>query len=561
MPNDESTVKTSETPHSSQERAHATGRILPSGRTPSLAPELELLEGVLDGFWRPWMGVVGIVLVAAILALNLTSYWVPTKDGALYLNLARSLAAGRGYQIDGIQHTLVFPGFPTMLAAVFATLGENFFVMNLIEALMGIGCVLLSFALFRRWLGDHLALVIAILTGTTETLIRYSSRLLTDMPHLFFSLLSLFFIQQMWVQKTGTRRMVTSFLAGCSVMAACMMRPNGVVLIPVAVVALFWRRRNAMKLWEKSLSLLGWLVAIGGPLLLWQLYVSGVDVTQRRTYLGSSMLLRGFWQLLEHMLETLVHLPEQLTKCIARNHVGAVANTIILLVVVLGLVRLARHGGWHLTLYTVLGVGLLLTQQFQRRYLLAMLPFAVAGFILGSAYLISLAERKWAGSVRLRLWVSALMIMLMLSLPLANALPVAKLTYQKYRRPFYEKYDDGRWNDQVVLAEWMRNNTPEDTVFWTHYTSVLSYLSERTVRGPKTPYPRMTKATWRSPKGLLRNLSHWKPDYLIVDITSGRRKLVESLITEKRVEVKQVNVPGLKRLRIYRFKKPPEFKK
>lgn len=518
-----------------------------------------ILERTLDSFWRPWMGVVGVLVVLVVLAINVTPYWLPSPDSGLYLDLGRSLAAGKGYQVDGIPHTLAFPGLPLMLAAVYRTLGENFFVMNLIETLMGVGCVLLTIVLLRRWVGIRLAVVIGLLTGMTETLVRYSARVLTDIPHLFFSLLSLVLIEEMWMQRSSGRRVLMALLVGCSVTVACMLRPTGLVLIPVALVALFWRRYSLMKLREKILALLIWAAAIGGPLSVWELYVSGVDAAQRRTYVESSVLLRGITRLLAHMQNNSDQLPGQLAETLARNHFGVVLNVILLLVIVLGLVRLARRGAWHLTLYTVLGTGLLFIHCFQRRYLLAMLPFAFAGLLLGTARLFSFGEERHPTSRTWRTWASVTLIVLMLGFPLVNAFPIAKLTHQKYQRPFYQKYDDGRWNDEIVLGEWMRNNTPPDTVFWTHYTSVLSYLSQRTVRGPETPYRGMNRTAWQSTTELLENLSHWKPDYLIVDTTTSRRRVVEKLVKEGRINVVRVLIDGIGKLRVYRFQSPARF--
>ena len=515
--------------------------------------DVTILNRALDPFWRPVIGVVGLLVIVGVLLANVTSYWLPSPDSGLYLDLGRSLAAGKGYQVDGIPHTLGFPGLPLILAAVFATVGENYLVMNFLVTLMGIGCVLLTIVLLRRWLGTRLAVVVALLTGLTETVVRYSARILTDIPHLFFSLLSLVLIEEMWIQKSGRRRVLMAVLVGGSVTAACMLRPNGLVLIPVALLALFWRRYSLLTLREKIIALLIWLAAIGGPLLLWQLHIHSVDAAQRRTYVESSALVGGIPRLLTHMMNNFDQLPSQLAETLARNHLGMVLNVVLLLVVMLGLLRLARQGAWHLVLYTVLGTGLLFLHCFQRRYLLAMLPFAFAGVLLGVARLFSFAQRLHPDSRNWRRAATITLVVLMAGFPLVNAFPIAKLTHQKYLRPFYEHYDDGHWNDEVVLGQWMRAHTKPDSVFWAYDTSVLSYLSQRTLRGPATPYGGMKPTACRHPEELLENLNHWQPQYIILDRTSSRHRMVEKMIKADQLDLDRQPVDGLKNLRLYRI--------
>ncbi len=74
------------------------------------------------------------------------------------------------------------------------------------------------------------------------------------------------------------------------------------------------------------------------------------------------------------------------------------------------------------------------------------------------------------------------------------------------------------------------------------------------------PYRGRTGNPWRSPTTLLKNLSHWKPDYLILDTKqTSERRAVEKLVDEGRIHVGRVHINGLKRLRVYRFKEPAQF--
>ena len=75
---------------------------------PSEALEPQSLIPPPSRRWR-----VGVWLIVAFLYLTGASWqWWPTKDSALYLNLARSLVRGEGYSINGTPNTIVTPGLP-----------------------------------------------------------------------------------------------------------------------------------------------------------------------------------------------------------------------------------------------------------------------------------------------------------------------------------------------------------------------------------------------------------------------------------------------------------------
>ena len=523
---------------------------------PEPLPEFDVLQAVVNRFWRPWIPLLALLLLT-LLALNLSTYWVPTRDGALYLSLARSLAAGHGYQVDGIPHTLVFPGFPLMLAAVVGLFGENFFFLNLLITLFGVASLVLVWLLLRPWLGSRLAVVVTLITGTSETFLLYSSRVLTDVPHLFFVLLALWLIQQMWFQPTPTRRVVAAVLAGAVVMLASMIRPNGLVLVPVALAALFYRKRNPMSLREKLTALFAWIVAIGAPFFYWYRFIENVDVSLRSTYFSSSSLIRGFAAFARYVYRQTLTLPGQVAETLSRNELTLVGNIIVLILVVIGFVRLARRGAWHLSFYSVLATGFLAMQLFNRRYLLAILPLLVIAFLLGTTWLLYRLQRLRPRSRALRKSLPFALVFLILFFPLANAYPVFKLTRERYLSPFYQKFEEGRWRDRLTLADWMQSQTPPDTVYWTRYNYIYSYLSHRIVRGPFSAYRGPSPLAWSSTNGLLRDFARWKPDYLIVDSQSDERRRIDKFIQRSRLHAVRVEVPEVHSLRIYRLLEPP----
>ena len=520
--------------------SEATGTI-------SAAAELELLAQSTAVFGGRWVAPVAMLVVALTLALNVIPYWIPTPDSALYLSLGRSLARGEGYRVGGIPHTLVLPGFPLILAAVFRTLGENYLVMNLVQALFGMGCVLLTVALFRRWLGLRAAVLLAVLFGMTESLVRWSSRILTDAPHLFFVLLALLLIQEMGRRAHRASRLALALLVGPTMLIAGVLRLNGFLLIPVALAVLFRPREGGLKLGEKIVTVLVWSALIALPLLSWYRYVSHVPADMRNTYLGYATFMQGPGHLLRYTVETVCELPEQLTEALLRNHLTLVPNLLVVVVVGVGLVRLVRHGGWHVVLFVLLQLGLFATQEFSRRYLLVVLPFLVAGFVVGAAYLTAVVGRRRAPGRPSRAAVRGVVLVMLV----LNLLPILKWTVEVHRRPFYEKYRGGRWREEVVLAEWMRRNTRARDIFWTGRPIILSYLSDRKVRGPGTPCAVRARELVPPAEVLRRNLRYWSPRYVVLDAREKEfRERVVGLIRQDDSGVRRVDIPGLKRLEL-----------
>ncbi|HUW56095.1 MAG TPA: glycosyltransferase family 39 protein, partial [Planctomycetota bacterium] len=476
------------------------------------------------------------------------------------LSLARSLVRGEGYQADGIPHTLVLPGYPVMLAAIFRVAGEDFLVVNLVQAAFGMGCVLLTAVVLRRWVGTSAAVMLAALAGLTETLVRWSSRVLTDVPHLFFCLLALLLIQEMSRRAGRASRLTLACLVGLVVLVAGMLRLNGLLLLPVAAVALLRPRGNRLTLGEKCIALAVWTAAVGAPFVLWLRHVTSVPPELRNTYLAWAGLDTGPVGLLTNTLATLATLPAQLAETLFRNDLTLVPNVVVVLIAAAGLVLLARRGAWALVLFTVLQVGLFSTQEFQRRYLLVVLPGVVAGFVVGAAWLASLARRS-LGTLGINAPAGhaarLAVVMIVLVVLVLNLVPVVKWTVEAHGRPFYETWRGGRWHEERVLSAWMREHTVADEVFWTERPRVIAFLADRKVMGPGTPCEARTVEPLPPREAIRRNLLHWQPRYVFLDDRErAYSERVLEAVTEAWPAFRRVDVPGLSGLTVLELPPP-----
>src|SRR5262245_6833511 len=119
-----------------------------------------------------------LALLALLLALAPLLYaairpvWTIDPDASLYVSLARSLAAGDGYTLDGVPHTKYPPGLPILLSGVVRVAGPEAYAgfhAALVTALLL--AVLLAYAVTRR-LGypPMAAWAVAAATGLSQTL-------------------------------------------------------------------------------------------------------------------------------------------------------------------------------------------------------------------------------------------------------------------------------------------------------------------------------------------------------------------------------------------------------
>lgn len=140
--------------------------------------------------WRvvPWLLIagVGILYVAGV-----SQYWNLATDSISYLSLGRSLASGDGYSTNGIPNVSRPPGLPAILAAVEVFRGDDFRLMRLVMALLVIASFFLLFPLIGKLTTRLTALVITLITALSFPAFHYSTRLLSEAPYLFCSLLSL----------------------------------------------------------------------------------------------------------------------------------------------------------------------------------------------------------------------------------------------------------------------------------------------------------------------------------------------------------------------------------
>ena len=193
-------------------------------------PDLRVLEWVDRN--RRW--VFAVVLI--FYAVTFNGRWRVNPDSALYMELGRNLAEGKGYTYHGEPHTWYEPGLPWVIAAIFRRFGVESYapvlVFILACSLAGLG---LTYALVRRIAGRPTAVLITALLAVCETYLRYAYQVVSDTP--FFVGVMMFLLGWEWVTD---RRWWGWLVVAASVLIMAAFRPTVITFIGAVVMAVGW---------------------------------------------------------------------------------------------------------------------------------------------------------------------------------------------------------------------------------------------------------------------------------------------------------------------------------
>jgi len=221
---------------------------------------------------REWI-VLGLILLVG-LGLRVAylgeiegtpSFRNPAFDAAFHDYWARSLAGGtwsapQYYDDPHIQTTPFFrpPGYPYFLAAVYTVTGGSYTAARVVQMLFGLLSCVLAFLLGRRLFGSAVGLFFAAFMSCYWIFIYFEGELLAPVL-LVFLVLAVLNVIVRWQDGTTYRNTVG---AGVLLGLLALVRPNALVLAPIALVWVWWvarRRRDARRF---RVALLGFPIAV-----------------------------------------------------------------------------------------------------------------------------------------------------------------------------------------------------------------------------------------------------------------------------------------------------------
>jgi hypothetical protein len=120
-----------------------------------------------------------LVILATFLLIQVSSSWIPTRDGAAYLSIAKSLASGNGLRRFGNPHLHFAPGYSILIAPAFLFSDEPFLLISSLHWLFLVAFIWGVYLWSERQLPAH-ALLLTALCAINVGVLYYFRRTLSE---------------------------------------------------------------------------------------------------------------------------------------------------------------------------------------------------------------------------------------------------------------------------------------------------------------------------------------------------------------------------------------------
>lgn len=195
------------------------------------------------------LALAGIIVMSGVLASCLfttTHNW--GDDFSQFLMQTKSIIDGNipeflthnkftiTHSAPGIGPVAYPWGFPVLLAPIYKLFGLNWFALKSLNILLFAGFLLTAFWLLKRRLAFLETILIVAVFAVHPILLSFLDSLLSDMPFLFFSTLSMLLIDRWLVADYASISIGRYIAIGATVFAAYEMRTNGTLFLPLIFI-------------------------------------------------------------------------------------------------------------------------------------------------------------------------------------------------------------------------------------------------------------------------------------------------------------------------------------
>jgi 4-amino-4-deoxy-L-arabinose transferase-like glycosyltransferase len=222
-----------------EDRGAAAARSVPHVRSYNSARRL------IRPFSRPSAATLCALLIGMFYLATIREGHDWGDDFSMYIRHAQNIARGEPYAETGyiynpqnpdIGPRLYPPGFPVFLAPVVGIFGLDLRPMKILVLAFFIGSLLVMISLFRNVLSMSYVAVLVLIVGLNPLFWELKDHVLSDIPFLFFALLSLrLFAHAGAPDASGGRRATLAVLSGVAAYAAYATRTLALMLIPCFV--------------------------------------------------------------------------------------------------------------------------------------------------------------------------------------------------------------------------------------------------------------------------------------------------------------------------------------
>lgn len=195
--------------------------------------------------------------------------YVIEGDADGYWKLALRVNRGEEYSVyTPPRRVLRMPGFPVFLAGAMSVVGEDYFHVRLVLALLGVLACFVVYLLGKELANETIGLIAAALVAVSPVMIGFSVLFLSETAFAVTMLFSLWGLVKLAKTQYGAsdrvRGILFSLLAGISLALAFYVRPSWLLILPIVVVILvFSAKGNRTAAMQRSLLMtLGFAVVL-----------------------------------------------------------------------------------------------------------------------------------------------------------------------------------------------------------------------------------------------------------------------------------------------------------
>jgi len=458
------------------------------------------------------ISVLAIFIVTSLLLFDPKPF--VGGDNAAYISLAKSLVQGKGlseiWTPEGKAHTQYPFGFPLLLSPI-SLLKLPYAWYKLIPWLSGLLSLLAFWLLIKD---DKKVLYIApvFLLALNPYFLEYTHWVLSELPFTFFVLLT-FLTLKKW-EKSGGHLWLAGIIL--SAVFTNYLRSAGIALYLGIFIYLLFKRK-----FKASAVFIAGCIALTLPWVLRNSHygTSGGYLEQflmRDPYqpelglLGIGGLFQRFFANIEIYFTSV--LPRMLFP--AADDWGLSGGLVIIMLLtvipaiatlIVRIIKKPKGYDWFVLIY--LGMSLLWPEAWSDiRFLLPLLPFLLLYLVQFYQYVISFMFKRKAR------WPAAMLLLLLAAANVSanwNRIDSNLQARKYYSQDKYSGYDPA-WRSFFAATEWVKNNTPENSIVVSRKPTLFYLGAERKAYC----YPFTTQ-----PDSLLKAIE--KADYVMVEPVSG----------------------------------------
>ena len=480
-----------------------------------------------------------IVLVAVLYLLTLNPNWKPTWDSATYITLGKSLITGHGYKYMGYSHIKYPPVFPLLLSPIIGIFGYNYLLMRLMIVIMGICSIWMAYLICQRifdskpekhnqMLTKVMAASVMLLSAFSYPLLFEATRILSDIPYMFFSFLALIFIDKYsrpaLERSEGTETYLNKigYLTIVFILLSYFTRLVGLSLIAAAISYLFWRAKRESKSISSSSQ---WLNATKKAAFIGLIFIAFASAWMVRNQLLKNLLPSELREAMSYERELILAEPSAsypqvaawkdlvsrvgsnldyyeglMTNIISGGSIKSRTGVIIIsLILLCGFLARAIPKPTLIEFYTFFYVWIYLLWPSRQgeRFLVPIIPFLFLYFLHFPKLIIDTIGRVLKNKRKISIISSSVVAIVTLGLFCLNLFPsvtddfVLRFTSftdgfalrfpainviaGEHRTPYYQ----GGTANYINAILWVKENTPPDSVIATDRAPWVHLLSGR----------------------------------------------------------------------------------